>query len=168
MPLSSLFASSFLTYPSHYQFLIQLIFLTSLLHNVKIQPGRIAALKSGDPNAMTIQVGLPQKVNTSWLTRPPGSSQGGDGEGRTFEFLSYLSETQRAALLDNLWREEKKKRTSATNGKGGGNKASAKAKQAPLRLDFHPLYREDAPKVILISSDGKAFCVDKQILSAHR
>jgi hypothetical protein len=30
---------------------------------------------------------------------------------------------------------------------------------------FHPLYDEHAPKVILLSNDGRKFCVDKQILT---
>ena len=55
-----------------------------------------------------------------------------------------------------------------TNGNGGGNKASKEFKQAPQALAFHALYNENAPKVVLISSDGKAFCVDKQILFTHR
>ena len=117
---------------------------------------------------MTIRVSLPQKANTFWLTIPPGSSQGGDGEGRTSECLSDLSDAQRAALFDDFWRKEKSKRTTTTNGKGGGNKASKKVQQAHQDLNFHPLYKEDAPKVVLISSDGKAFCVDKQALSSCR
>jgi hypothetical protein len=79
-----------------------------------------------------------------------------------------LSDIHRAALYDNFWRKEKSKRTSRTNGNSGGNKASKKVKQARQDLDFHPLYNENAPKVVLISSDGKAFCVDKQILCSHR
>jgi hypothetical protein len=77
-------------------------------------------------------------------------------------------DTQRAALYDDFGRREKRKRTLKTNGRGSGDKASKKVKQARQDLDFHPLYNENAPKVVLISSDGKAFCVDKQILSTHR
>jgi len=117
---------------------------------------------------MMMQVSVAQKVIFSWLTRLPALSQGGDGEGRTFESLSDLSDTQRVALYDDFWRQEKRKRTATTNGKGGGNKASKKVKQAHQDLDFHPLYKEDAPKVVLISSDVKAFCVDKQALSSYR
>jgi len=79
-----------------------------------------------------------------------------------------LSDTQTAALYDELWGKEKRKRTSMTNGTGSSKKASKKVKQARHDLDFHPLYDENASKVVLISSDGKAFCVDKQILSTHR
>jgi hypothetical protein len=55
-----------------------------------------------------------------------------------------------------------------TNGKASDRKALAEEKQAPKAPEFHPLYKEVAPKVVLISSDGKAFCVDKQILSTYR
>ena len=33
---------------------------------------------------------------------------------------------------------------------------------------FHPMYDECAPKVTLLSNDGRKFCVEKQLLSTHR
>jgi hypothetical protein len=33
---------------------------------------------------------------------------------------------------------------------------------------FHPLYDEHAPKVVLLSNDGRKFCVDRQILATSK
>jgi hypothetical protein len=42
------------------------------------------------------------------------------------------------------------------------------AKKMREELYSHPLYEEDAPKVLLVSSDGQRFCVDRRTLSTYR
>jgi len=49
--------------------------------------------------------------------------------------------------------------------RGGAQSIASKAHDG---LHFHSLYKQDLQKVILISSDGLAFCVDKQVLAKYR
>jgi hypothetical protein len=42
------------------------------------------------------------------------------------------------------------------------------AKKRREELYTHPVYEENAPKVILVSSDGQRFCVDRRTLSTYR
>jgi hypothetical protein len=79
-----------------------------------------------------------------------------------------MSDSEKVGFFDDFWRGQTRKQALVMNGKGDDWKASANAKQATNDLQFHPLFKKDAPKVILTSSDDKAFCVDKKILSTHR
>jgi hypothetical protein len=42
------------------------------------------------------------------------------------------------------------------------------AKRIREELFTHPIYEENASKVILVSSDGQRFCVDRRTLSTFR
>jgi hypothetical protein len=44
----------------------------------------------------------------------------------------------------------------------------AKKVRGDLRLRPQPLHQEDAPKITLVSSDGKKLCVDRLTLSVYR
>jgi hypothetical protein len=79
-----------------------------------------------------------------------------------------MSDSEKVGFFDDFWRGQTRRQALVMNGKGDDWKASANARQAPKDLQFHPLFKKDAQKGILISSDDKAFCVDKQILSTHR
>jgi hypothetical protein len=46
--------------------------------------------------------------------------------------------------------------------------AEPEAKRMRAELQSHLLYDEYAPKVIIVSSDGKRFCVDRHTLYTYR
>jgi hypothetical protein len=90
------------------------------------------------------------------------------GNSQLSRLLSQISDSEKVAFFDDFWRGQTGKQALAMNRKDDDRQASANKEQATVDLQFHPLYGKDAQKVTLISSDGKAFCTDKQILSTHR
>jgi len=48
------------------------------------------------------------------------------------------------------------------------DKDEGTAREEAIDAAWHPLFRPDVPKVILLSNDNQKLCVDRHILSSHR